>query len=41
MRAKKESELMGNIKAVVAGVSIGLVVYGFIEVGVYIGESLK
>ena len=40
-KVKKESALMGNLKALVAGVSLGLIVYGFLEIGVYIGESLK
>lgn len=41
MKTKRESVREANIKAIVAGVSLGLIVYGFIELGVYIGESLK
>ena len=40
MKRRKESVCMANLKAFVAGASIGLIVFGFIEIGVYIGRSL-
>ena len=39
-KRNKESALTSNLKAFVAGASLGLIVFGFIEIGVYIGRSL-
>lgn len=39
-KRKKESVFMTNLKAFVAGASIGLIVFGIIEIGIYIGRSL-